>query len=239
MSLANKKFFIEQEKLNRDKWLMADGWAQHDNSFNNSDLKRNNEWFGADADMAMAPDMDILPQQPYIIQVSNSCASAAVSNVDIGNAYATRIKYDASGTFNYGQSSNISITSTVTDITYQEFLAATEVNPFTVGKTMIISSNANQVEQTVQINHKNAAGKQDSFVISAAMSPFQNLTDRVIDETAYVWDGFTRFRFNQINAAATVTVRLYLKNKFSPTRIIQGLSGVIGYTNPNLIMAVS
>lgn len=236
MSLSNKQFFIQQQKLNRDKWAMADGWAS-DTTFNNSDVMRNNDWMGADE--GFAQPQDILPQQPYIIQVANSCASAAVSNVDIGNSFANRLTYDPLGTYNFGQNSNISITSTITDITYLEFLAATESNPFTVGKTMIISSSAGQVEQTVQINHKTPAGKQDSFIISAAMSPFQNLSDRVIDETSYVWDGFTRFRFNQINAGATVTVRLYLKNKFSPTRLIQGLSAVIGYTNPNLIMAVS
>lgn len=206
------------EKLNRY-------WNQNGN-WNGA----NGDWSGAEGDPSMGGgSSDVSTQQPYILQVVNSCANTAVANVDLGNSYANR------SANNYNQSSLITITSTVTDVSYLEFLAASESNPFTVGKTMIISSNSGQIEQTVQINHKTPAGKSDSFVISSTLSPFQNQTDRIIDETVYVWDGFTRFRFNQVNAGATVTVRLYLKNKFNATQLISDRAAVKQYANPNLI----
>lgn len=207
--------------------LMANAGSGRLNNWNS-----NPNWGGANGDWSGADGVgggEVSSQQPYIIQVANSCSSTAVSNVDIGNSFLNRAAE------NFNQSSLISITSTVTEISYLEMLASTESNPFTVGKVMIISSNTSQIEQTIQVNHKTPAGKQDSFVISSTLSPFQNLTDRIIDETVWVFDGFARFRFNSILAGATVTVRFYLKNKFAASQILSDRSGVKNYDNPNLI----
>ena len=230
--MTNTEFFNKEEQANRDKWLQADGWHQevlknNANSWRETSFK--DTW--ADWQSADGENDNIPVSAPYILQIVNACSGGAIANVDLGNAYLNRT---ASST-NFGLNGNITVSSTVTDVSYLEILASTEKEPFTVAQTMVISTSAGQLEQTIQVNHKNPSGKSDSFVISSTASPFQNLTDRVIDKTEYVWDGFTRFRFNRINAGATVTVRLYLKNRFSAYDLISGKPQVQKFIQPNLI----
>ena len=208
----------------KDLWFSAngeDGWDSADG----------NEW-GADAwgsaDGNAGGTAKVRAAQPYIIQMVNACTTA-IADVDIGDSFANR------AATNFGQNTNITTTSTVSGITYREFLAASESSPFKIGRTMIISTTAGQLDQTIAVTHRNPAGKREDFIISPTLDPNQNQTDRVVDETEYLFDGMTRLRFNQINASATVTVRLYLISKFSPVQIVAGRSSEQFYEKPRII----
>ncbi len=220
--MTNEQFFNQEEARNKDKWACANGssWGQ---SFKSS-------WGNADGDDENGGD-----DQTYVIQIVNSCTTAAISNVDFGQSAAQRFNGgDAANP--YGNTFYISLSSTVPNVSYDEFLASTESEPFMVGSTMVISTSAGQLEQGMQITQKDAGGEIESIVLNQTLSPMQVLTDRLISFRNYPWNAATRFRFNQINASATVTVRLSIKNKFSALQYIQGNnSALLDFSKPKLL----
>ena len=206
--MDNRNFFNAAYSNDRDSWKMADGSSEGE-------------------------DVQQHSSAPYIIQIVNACSSA-ISNVDIGDSFTNRTGTPGAE-WNFNQSPFITTTSTISGVTYQEFLAQSESQPFTVGKTMVISTSAGQLDQTVAITHRNSSGDRNDHVITPTLDPYQQQTDRIIDEYEYLFDGMTRLRFNQINANATVTVRLYLKNKYAASQIISGRPAIQDYATPNII----
>ena len=212
----------EKQNANESEWFNADGWQSADSWEN----EEGDAWSSAEGgDAAMQPQRT---SAPYIIQLVNACTSA-IASVDIGDSYTNR------AASNFGQSTNITITSTITGVTYIEFLAQSESQPFKVGRTMVISTSAGQLDQTVAVTHRDAVGNRSDHVITPTIDPYQNQTDRIIDDYEFLFDGFTRLRFNQINASATVTVRMYPTGKFVATQLVAGRSGLPSYAAPHLI----
>ena len=168
---------------------------------------------------------------PLIIQVVNSALIPGnpTANVDIGDSYTNRMLS------NFGQPSNIAITSTISGVDYTEWLASCESKPFKVGRTMIISSTAGQIEQPITITHKNVAGKREDFVIAPTIDPNQSQTDRVIDDTEYIFDGDTRIRLAQVDLSTTVSVRVYPIIEYSATQIVAGRKELVNFSEPNLV----
>lgn len=206
--------------VNHNEWFSANG------AWDNADA-----WSGADA-WAGADGGDERVQAhssaPYIIQIVNACTSA-IASVDIGDSYTNRTAT------NFGQSTNLTITSTITGVSYLEFLAQSEAQPFAVGATMVISPSPGQLDQSIGITHRNASGDSNTHVLTPTLTLNQQQTDRVIDLYEYLFDGFTRIRFNQINGSATVTTRLYLKGKFAPNQIVVGRPAMQVYGKPNVV----
>ena len=198
--------------------------------FANAYNENRNKWMQADGYGNSAGPQGTLP---FILQITNNNAGD-VTNIDIGDAYTVRT---LSNSANFMLPAGVTITSSISGTSYQEFLAQSESKPFTVGKTMIVSTSAGQLDQTVAITHRNASGDRQDHVITPTLDPYQSQTDRIIDEYEYLFDGMTRLRFSQINAGATVTVRLYAKNMFSATQIIAGRPEELTYNDPNLIKA--
>lgn len=253
--MNNSEFFRDNYNKERDSWLKADGqppifvsdngwryvwdsdqegswndktsWEQQDQG----SWRGDGSWSADGGGATQAGGMSA----PYILQIVNACTSA-IADVDIGDAFVNRL--NSSALYNFGQNSNITTTSTVSGVSYLEFLAQSESKPFTVGKTMIISTSAGQLDQTVAITHRNASGDRQDHVITPTLDPFQNQTDRIIDSYEYLFDGMTRCRFNQINGSATVSIRFYQKNMFSATQIIAGRPAEMTYGSPNFITPV-
>lgn len=214
----------KSEWLSADGWDGADGWESAEGEYESAD-----GWESADAwDSAAGPQKAMPTSSPYIIQIVNACTTA-ISNVDIGDSYTNR------AASNFNANSNITITSTVTGVTYIEFLAQSESQPSKIGRTMIISTSAGQLDQTVAITHRDSAGNRQDHVVTPTLDPYQNQTDRIIDEYEYLFNGFTRLRFNQINASATVTVRMYPVQKFSATQLVAGRPAQVQYKAPHLV----
>ena len=209
--------------LPKEKWYNADGWTGADG------------WSGAAGSSVNWDHADGGNQNPgmhsssmaYILQIVNACTSA-IANVDIGDAATNRT------TANFGQSTNITITSTIPGVTYLEYLAVSETSPFEVGLTMIISTSAGQLDQAIAVTHRNPGGKRQDFIIMPTLSPFQTQTDRITDDTVYLMDSMCRLRWNQINGSATVTCRQYIKGKFSPVQIVADRPALGTYVAPNI-----
>ena len=204
--MDNRQYFEAAERENRDKWLCADSWLEQ----------------SAD------PQKKLRGEANFIIQVVSGKDSSTF--VNLGDSFTTRTAD------NFGQDASITVTSTISGVTYQEFLAQSESEPFIVGRTMIISTTEGQVENPVVIAHRNANGDRVDHVITPTIDPYQNQTDRIIDDYEYLFDGMTRFRFS-INGRATVSIRLYLINKWAATQAIAGRPAIQNYRPPHLIKA--
>lgn len=163
----------------------------------------------------------------YIIKIVSGGAGATI---ELGDSFTNRTAN------NFNVVDTTSVTSPISGVTYQEFLAQSESQPFIVGRTMIISATAGQIERPFQITHRNASGDAVSRVMSPIVDPYQRQTDRLIDDTEYIFDGMTRYSF-YLEASATVYIRLYLVSKFSATQIIAGREEVQKYMPPYLIKA--
>lgn len=172
---------------------------------------------------------------PYIIQIVNACTSA-ITDVDVGDSYANRAGVSA-GPWNFNQNASITITSALVGVTYIEFLAQSESKPFKVGTTMLISSSSGQIEQPVTITHRNASGDRQDHVITPTIDAYQTQTDRIIDDYEYLFDGYSRARFSQVNGSATVTLRMYQVGMFTATQIVAGRNSNKSYLYPHIVRA--
>lgn len=165
---------------------------------------------------------------PFIVQIVNSNELQSISNVDIGDSYTNRTAQ------NFGQNSNITITSGILGVNYRSLLSQSESQPFTVIATMIISTSSGQLDQPVGITHRNASGDAVTRTMTPTLFINQRQSDRVADGYSYSFDGFTRMRFNQINAGATVTVRIYTKEVYNALRLLENKNPIEKYGNPRI-----
>ena len=182
-------------------WLSGFGWGEDNFSYPPMDY-----------------DTRVRTSSPFIIQVASS--GGAVDNVTIGDSYANRT---VSG---FGQVATIAVTSTVIGVSYIEFLSQTETKPFTVGRIMIISTNAGQLDYPITVTHRDASGRRRDHVVAPVVDPYQNQTDRLIDDTPFLFDGYTRLTIPTVNSGATITVRFYPKNQFSGARVVVGKNAI-------------
>ena len=216
--MDNRAFFDASYSANRNKWLSADSSSDE---------------FDVIADSGSQGD--VKTSAPYIIQIVNACTSA-IADVDIGDSYANRAGTSA-GPWNFNQNSNITLSSTISGVTYIEFLAQSESKPFKVGCTMAISTSAGQLDQSIAITHRNASGDRRDHVLTPTLDPYQLQTDRIVDDYEYLFDGYTRLRMNQVNGSATLTIRMYQSGMFTATQLVAGRSGVKDYRPAHIIRA--
>ena len=136
---------------------------------------------------------------PHIIQITNN-SSEPIEFVLIGHAYANRFEN------NFGQDPNISITSLVQGVSYLEFLAQSEKQPFEVEKTIIKSTSAGQLDQLVSVIHPVERGDLPKLKEHPIVTKQK---DQLIDEYKYLFDGHTKLWFKYILGNSKVKIYLY------------------------------
>ena len=204
-----------------------------------------NDWFKADAAgwdtqewaVSEARNGEGKISDPYVIQITNTpvggdTPSTYQGDVFVGNSYSRRAQS------NFGNDSHITLSMATVGITYIEWLSQSESQPFEVGRTMVVSAISNQIEQPVSIRHRDASGKRQDHVLSPLVDPYQNLTDRIIDDYNYTFDGYTEFLINFNSTTGTIFLRLYPTKKYVATQIVAGKNPVPEYKEPHLIRAV-
>lgn len=211
-----------------DEWFSANGDPWMGGNGDTWQGGNGDPWAGADGG---GERVNVQSAQKYILKIVNACTSA-ISNVDIGDSYANR------SASNFGQSTNITITSVIPNVSYIEYLGQSESQPFTVGQTMIVSSTANQLDEIISVTHRNASGNVQTFSIQLDLDPYQNQTDRILDNTEYLFDGFTRLRWTSVLGSATIYCRQYLKGKFAPNQIVANRPALQLYQNPRVVKAM-
>ena len=202
------------------------------NSFDGNFEFADEDYGFSDYDSAdgLGGSMDAPTSQPYIVNVANTTA-AAISNVTILGAY-TFIGRTAPA---YGNTSGISITMGIANITYTEFLYQSMNKPFTVGLTYLQSATASQVLETITVTQKDVNGNVASKVLTPTIDPYQYQSDKVAFKFEYRIDGFTSLTISSILALATLKIYFYPSETVSVSRALAGRKAVQDYGNPRVV----
>jgi len=183
-----------------ENYLNADGFIDDDQMY----FTGGDDFFNADGGMPMAqPQMQSAPtSQPYIITVSNA-SSTSVSNFDVLGAYQyinnTTMASTPTGTTTYSNGSlvstgtgfQITISSGISNVTYQQFLYQSMNSPFSVGLTYIQSLGGSQAQitQPITLNTQDANGNQALKTLVITIDPYQQQTSVVAVKQLYRIDG--------------------------------------------------
>jgi hypothetical protein len=206
---------------------------------------------GARQLMADGAGMNAPQSQPYIIQISNA-SSTAVSNFDILGAYtylgaspalmgttpATTSNTFSTGNFVVaGASFQITVSSSISNVTYQQFLYQSMNQPFNVGLTYIETvgnTTAAQITTALTLNTQDANGNQMLRTIVPTIDPYQQQSTIVAIKQLYAIDGFTKLTFATIFASAVFRVHFYPAANINLASGLQGAPVAQSYTNPNI-----
>ena len=196
------------------------------------------QFFDADGDGAAAPQAGGVPSmgamrtsQPYIITISNASATS-VSNFDVLGAY----QYLGSGTFSSGSlvSGNITVSSAISNVTYQEFLYQSMNSPFAVGLTYIesVSGSTTQVSQTLTLNTRDANGNQALKTLVPTIDPYQQQSGIVALNQLYDIDGFTKITISTVLPSVVFRMHFYPRANLNVARGLRGNQVAADFGSP-------
>lgn len=217
-----EKYFSEVRNFANNNFNSFDGtfeFADEDYGFSDYD--------SADG---VGGTMDAPTSQPYIVNVANTTASA-ITNVTVLGAYS----FIGTTAPAYGNTSGISITMGIANITYTEFLYQSMNKPFTVGLTYLQSATSSQVLETITVTQKDVNGNVASKVLTPTIDPYQYQTDKVAFKFEYRIDGFTNLVISSILANATLKIYFYPSETVSVSRALAGRKAVQDYGNPRVV----
>ena len=217
-----EKYFNEVRENASNDFLSFDGAFEFSNDgygfsdYNNAD--------------GIGGTMSAPTSQPYIVNVQNTNTSTAISNVTILGAYSN-IGQTAPA---YGNSTGISITMGIANITYTEFLYQSMNKPFSVGLTYLSSATAAQVLETLTLTQKDVNGNVASKVLTPTIDPYQYQDTKVAFKFEYRIDGFTNIVISSVLAATTLKIYFYPSETVATSRALAGRRAVQEYGNPRV-----
>lgn len=222
--MSLNKYFEDVNEFANENFFSFDGdfeFADEDFGFDYE-----SDGYSADGQAASAAPTS----QPYIINVRNTTASA-INNVTILGAY-TFIGTTAPA---YGNTSGISITMGIANVTYTEFLYQSMNKPFSVGLTYTSADTAAQVLETMTVTQKDINGNVSSKVLTPTIDPYQFQTDKIAFKFEYRVDGFTNITISSILAATTMKIYMYPSETVSVSRALAGRAAVQDYGKPSVV----
>jgi hypothetical protein len=174
--------------------------------------------------------------QPYIITISNASASA-VSNFDVLGAF-TYIS-GGFGTFTNGSLtiSGVTISSAISNVTYQQFLYQSMQQPFSVGLTYIesVAGTSSQITTPFILNTQDANGNQALRTIVPTIDPYQLQTSVLAVKQLYRIDGFTKLTFSTIFASVQFRLHFYPSDNINLANGLAGAPVAQQYSSPNVV----
>jgi hypothetical protein len=218
------KYFEDVNEFANENFFSFDGdfeFADEDFGFDYE-----SDGYSADGQMNTAAPTS----QPYIVNVQNTTA-ASINNVTILGAY-TFIGTTAPA---YGNTSGISITMGISNVTYTEFLYQSMNKPFSVGLTYTSADVAAQVLETITVTQKDINGNISSKVLTPTIDPYQFQTDKIAFKFEYRIDGFTNLTISKILANTTLKVYFYPSETVSTSRALAGRAAVQNYGKPSVV----
>jgi hypothetical protein len=229
-----KKYLENAKNFANEKYMNAVGFDY---------FAGGDQFFDADGDGgAVAPQAGGVPSmgnmrtsQPYIITVSNASATA-VSNFDVLGAY----QYLGSGTFTNGSlvasgsGYQITISSAISNVTYQEFLYQSMNSPFAVGLTYIesVSGSTTQISQTLTLNTRDANGNQALKTLVPTLDPYQQQSGIVALNQLYDIDGFTKITISTVLASVVFRIHFYPRANLNIARGLRGNQVAADFGSP-------
>lgn len=227
MSVRN---YIEKAKQGGNNYQ---NWTGNPNGFQPARQNLTGGVEGQRQVMANGGGQPAAQSQPYIITISNASATA-VSNFDVLGAYS----YINSTGFSNGSLtiSGVTISSAISNVTYQQFLYQSMNQPFSVGLTYIesVSGGASQITQTFTLNTQDANGNQMLRTIVPTIDPYQQQSTIVAVKQLYAIDGFTKITFTSIAASVVFRVHFYPATNINLASGLSGTPVTQSYGNPNI-----
>jgi hypothetical protein len=207
-----RKYLANAQRNAMESFSNADGFIDNDLSFTGDDFF-NAEGMGGG---------NVQTSQPYIVNVTSTSGSA-VSNFEILGSYQyiNNSGFTAGGDLVIG---SITISSGISDVTYQEMLYQFMNNPYSVGLTYLQSATANQVLETLSVNTRDANGNLAQKTLVPTIDPYQQQTTIIAMKYAYRIDGFTKIIIRQVLANATVKLYFYPADNINLARALGGNS---------------
>jgi len=221
--MSIRKYLADAQRSAHENYLNADGFFDDDLSFTaGEDFMSAN---GAEMPAA-APT-----SQPYIVTVTNT--GSAVSSFDILGSY----EYINNAGFSNGSLTigNITISSGVPNVTYQQMLWQFQNSPFSVGLTYIQSGTANQLLETLSVQTKDANGNLAQKPLVPTVDPYQQQTTVLAMRFGYRIDGYTKIIINQVLASATVKFYLYPSDNINIARGLAGKAVSRDFSSPGIV----
>jgi len=207
-----RKYLANAQRNAMESFSNADGFIDQDLSFTGEDFF-NAEGMGGG---------NVQTSQPYIVNVTSTSGSA-VQNFEILGSYQyiNNAGFTSGGDLVIG---SITISSGISDVTYQEMLYQFMNNPYSVGLTYLQSATANQVLETLSVNTRDANGNLAQKTLVPTIDPYQQQTTIIAMKYAYRIDGFTKIIIRQVLANASVKLYFYPADNINLARALGGNS---------------
>lgn len=222
-----KKYLNDARNFANERYLNADGFIDDDLQFTADE-----GFFGADAAPAMGA-VSAPTSQPYIITVSNASATS-VSNFDVLGSY----QYLQNAGFTNGSLtiSGVTISSAISNVTYQQFLYQTMNNPYSVGLTYFQAVNVNaQVTQVLTLNTQDANGNQALKPLIPVVDPYQFQSGIIALKQTYRIDGYTKLTLALVLPSSVFQLYFYPADNINLARGLAGRPVSKQFANPKVI----
>jgi hypothetical protein len=228
-----KQYMQNARNFANENYLNADGFIDDDTSY----FTASEDFFNADGmPMASAPMASVPTSQPYIITVSNASAST-VSNFDVLGAY--QYLQTSLGTFTNGSLtiSGVTISSGISNVTYQQFLYQSMNSPFSVGMTYVqsIAGSSAQITQPMTLNTQDANGNQALKTIVVTIDPYQQQTGVVAVKQLYRIDGYTKLTISSVLPSVVFQIQFYPADNINIARGLSGRPASRQFGNPKIV----
>jgi len=229
-----KQYMQNARNFANENFLNADGFIDHDLRFTAGDT-----FFNADG-LPMNQGSSVPTSQPYIITISNASATSQ-SNFDVLGAYqylqpaSSLASYNAAGDLVFVSGQTIS--SGISNVTYQQFLYQTMNSPFSVGLTYIqsISGSTNQITQSLTLNTRDANGNQALKAIIVTIDPYQQQNGVVAVKQMYRIDGYTKITIALVLPSVVFQIQFYPSDNINLARGLAGRPASSQFANPEIV----
>jgi len=227
-----RQYMQNARNFANENYLNADGFIDDDTSY----FTGNEDFFNADGmPMASMPQASVPTSQPYIITVSNASATA-ISNFDVLGAYQylQNTGFNPSGNLTI---SGVTISSGISNVTYQQFLYQSMNSPFSVGLTYVqsIGGSQAQITQPMTLNTQDANGNQALKAIIVTIDPYQQQTGVVAVKQLYRIDGYTKITIATVLPSVVFQLQFYPADNINLARGLSGRPASKQYGNPKIV----
>jgi hypothetical protein len=213
-----------------ENYLNADGFIDDDTSY----FTGSEDFFNADGLPMPQAQASVPTSQPYIVTVSNASASS-VSNFDVLGAY----QYLQNTGFSNGNLtiSGVTISSGISNVTYQQFLYQSMNSPFSVGLTYVqsISGSQSQITQPMTLNTQDANGNQALKTLVITIDPYQQQTGVVAVKQLYRIDGYTKLTIATVLPSVVFQIQFYPADNINLARGLSGRAASRQFGNPKIV----
>ena len=226
------RYLAEERAEAHNQFANADGFPDNDLYFVGG---QGMGFFNGDgAGDASAPATPARKSQPYVINIVNASANN-INGFDIFGAY--EYLNTGIGTWSGGSLtiSGVTISSGLTNVSYQFLLSQSNQSPFSIGRTQITvtSGSAAQLTNPITVNTKDANGNAAQLALIPVVSPFQQQTSTLVMDQMFRIDGGTKLTFNVL-ASVSVQLYLYPQDNINIARGLAGQNVAQNYANPQL-----